>query len=220
MLTFDKSVRSAYNVNNKNFQGVYFMWGSLVGISPVGTTVSSVRIYIPLIASGGWEASTVGSSSTPWSGSGWGSIPYVTSASSTYAKTENYLYDLSNSTSYVAYKGDICTYLTDGSWRMPNASEFGSGSYSSKSSGNSSGANEAGTGLITVGYTGTFGSGAVFFPASGFRWYNNGNLDAVANYMDYWSGSAQDIDCGYVIQNSEVARFYRGFGSAVRCIKR
>jgi hypothetical protein len=107
-LTFDKTL---VDLSHQYYQGVLFKWGSLVGVSPVGSKTDA-RIYIPDdISLKTWDGTKTLSSST------WGnfeSIPRTdTGSSPTY--DENYLYGHYD---YGSYRGDICSYLTDGVWHM------------------------------------------------------------------------------------------------------
>jgi hypothetical protein len=60
-LTFDRQP-----LGHENYQGVFFKWGSLVGISPVGDGDSAITIYVPGVGAQTISASTYGS---------WGAIP-------------------------------------------------------------------------------------------------------------------------------------------------
>jgi hypothetical protein len=217
-LTFDGAGKTA----NKTYQGVFFRWGSLIGISPQGgtdvTSLGDVRLYIPPVAGGDWDASkTVGSTDSPWSGAGsWASIPYTTTASSTNAEDENYLYEHSDAATYAVYKGDICKYLTGGIWRMPNASEFRSGSYTAVT-GSIPSANAAGTESITSGFTGNYTFGTAFFPQSNYRWHNTGFFGNGGAY--YWCGSAWSDEIGWVLNGTGMDWLFRYFGVPVRCVK-
>jgi hypothetical protein len=165
-LTFDESTNSTY-------QGVYFKWGSLVGLSAVGAFDNTLRLYIPNVSMGTWDGTkTLGSSS--WSSHM--NLPHITGVYGTGA-ADNYLYDHPD---WSNYKGDICAYLTGkpgipaGNWRMPNAEELGLLTYGTWiSSGTTSNLNDAGTGTITIGWD--FGNGG-FFPASGWRNVSNSPL--------------------------------------------
>jgi hypothetical protein len=121
-LTFDAIV----NGNNRRYQGVFFKWGSLVGISPTNETV-----YLPSYNSG---------SSPSWSGTenissffgGYSSIPLENNASIPADQTVNWLAaDAQNMPDkWNAHTGDICRYISEngygpgGKWRMPSAQEF------------------------------------------------------------------------------------------------
>lgn len=124
-LTFkDKSTSN----NEKRRQGVYFKWGSLWGISPVGAYDDSKLLFPP---SGGSNFVA----ETPYAN--YQSIPYVDETidlSSNISRA--YLYEITNEEKGI---GDICKHLTDkgwappGKWRMPTQTEI-SGSFSLTSS--------------------------------------------------------------------------------------
>jgi hypothetical protein len=131
-------------------QGLFFKWGSLIGISPIGGetsgTVGSVVLWIPNGTNNSWTEKTI-------SASGW-----------TYATIPT----------TGTYGGDICEYLTgktgmyEGSWRLPTLADF------TKVSWISSGdleavyqANKYGGGYAYPFY---YGSGFdPLLPASGYR---------------------------------------------------
>lgn len=216
-LTFDTEETTA---NNKK-QGVFFKWGSLIGISPNGTdgsafdNNSSARLYIP--PSGGtlnngssWTDTTTGSSIT------WTNIPYMDPTDATIN-----LNDISQNTTanYATYKGDICQYLSktgavSGSWRMPTIMEFNTtntgikeptgwrttgtttweqyGSYpSTPSSGDANGQSP-----MSWGATYTYNGSGTSFPASGYR-NTSGVLYSIGQKGSYWSSSAGSVTNGF-----------------------
>jgi hypothetical protein len=208
-LTFDKS---GVVPDSKYFQGVFFRWGSLVGISPVGDDAASMTAYIPNISTGTWDGTKTISASF----GSWNNILYPTEeGAAVYGSSENYLYDHDN---FSSYQGDICKFLTGGAWRIPNSSEL-SGSYSPFISGNIS-SNAAGTGSITAGYTGSFATNVVFFPASGYHDFFNGVPgDYVGERTYYWSGSRY-MDLALAISNPHLSvAVPRKEGCSIRCIK-
>ena len=128
----------------QGYQGVYFMWGSLVGISPVGTFHDYLtNLYIPIAGTGGPDSWRVvhafNSTSNGWNGTTMNDIPHIRTGT-LYSpnwlddhSSRNYLYkevhdDLNAGSTFI---GDICHLLTqkgsapNGSWRMPNARELG-----------------------------------------------------------------------------------------------
>ena len=126
----------------QGFQGVYFLWGSLIGISPNGNfSASATPLYVPPIGATrpNWTtpfaSSPDNSAIKPWSGATLLSIPRVTGGS-LYSQDwldnhsmRNYL-SSAEAHDTINYRGDICKYLTQrgfappGTWRMPNAREF------------------------------------------------------------------------------------------------
>jgi hypothetical protein len=88
---------------NQGIQGLYFKWGSLIGISP--TPVGNFDNNTPVYKAG---------QSTPSHYANWDDIPYM---SDLYVVNIDG-YDLPSLT------GDICTYINN-TWRMPKVGEFG-----------------------------------------------------------------------------------------------
>ena len=128
---------------SQGYQGVYFMWGSLIGISPRSVSdppnfvfsPSSTKLYVPL--AGSWNVQYAAGSHPLWTGTAMTDIPHKTGEFLTNASwldnhtTQNYLVE---SHDPAGLTGDICKYLTErgdapeGEWRMPNSSEFGAAS--------------------------------------------------------------------------------------------
>jgi hypothetical protein len=98
-MTFDTT-----DQGHQGYQGLYFKWGSLVGISP--TPVGNFDSDTPVYNAG---------QSTSSSYANWDAIPYM---SDLYV-TNIVGYNLPS------LKGDICTYINN-AWRMPKLGEFGS----------------------------------------------------------------------------------------------
>jgi hypothetical protein len=141
-LTFDDVVDDYTDAPNRTKQGLFFKWGSLIGISPLGTPFSDdTKIYAPIGATGEYEVTSPSALYDPdpipttpreW----WDLIePYLTSIAfipnvddlrlSGYATYLN-----SVTANLAAYKGDICAYLSGrdgipaGEWRLPTNAEF------------------------------------------------------------------------------------------------
>jgi hypothetical protein len=135
------------NDSKAGYQGVFFKWGSLVGVSPAQATNGSnayagqsVPIYVPYNytdnapAAAKWRASTNATEYTTW-----GAIPYLTEISYTggytggdYTISNTYAIDPERNTEamYQGLRGDICQYISktgavSGKYRLPIASEFG-----------------------------------------------------------------------------------------------
>jgi hypothetical protein len=126
------------------YQGVFFRWGSLVGISPVGDfDAGTTPIYVPT-SSGEtvtWTKTNLTTAqsasysyyfSTPhtdYTSYKFDYIPYVNTGEVSLGTTSP-TYDPG------AFKGDICRYLTetgdapDGNWVMPTLADFESASRS------------------------------------------------------------------------------------------
>lgn len=108
-------------------QGVYFRWGSLVAISPAGTSFSAATsiLYKPD------ECPSIAS---------YDLIPYADNTDNTATNTDRFnnqvqteddFADYNNGSGYDAAKGvgDICRYISDkgwveGSWRLPTDAEY------------------------------------------------------------------------------------------------
>ncbi|MDR0976239.1 MAG: DUF4906 domain-containing protein [Prevotellaceae bacterium] len=231
-LTFD----GAADLSHQDYMGVRFKWGSLVGISPVGTWSGNVVVYVPAY-NGSAES---GAAKPAWysgAASGkngydtWANIPYVETS---YSDNQEYqrLYvgrnDNDRLAQWGAYKGDICEYLgaigaAPSGYRMPTALEFGvAGDYTLSGTRADYDTDKAdGTGSFT-GLRMAIKNGATHFPAAGAR-NTNGTLLNVGNNGYYWSGSAKDATNSYYLyfttgvapQSSN----YRYTARPVRCIK-
>jgi hypothetical protein len=214
-LTFDDdSVKT-----NEKFQGVFFKFGSLTGISPVsnyntGTTV----IY----SKGGAAAN----------GPAWGLIPYVDTdpVGTTYDLDAKYLTETAHDT--INGVGDICKYLTQMGWapagkrwRMPTAAEFDEGSYTREPEtpgtgfGSVTAASTAGKDVISSGYR----YKGAFFPASGYRLNSNGTLAVVGTNGYYWSSSPLSPTSSYRLYFTgaginPATNLSRLYGFPVRCV--
>jgi hypothetical protein len=225
------------NEDLEYLQGVFFKWGSLVGISPAQKTApnpnnfsSAVPVYIP--SGSGW---------VPSSYSNWGQIPFWDDSS--YGKT---IYG----TEYDTFRGDICKYLgtKDGAlagYRLPTSHEFDSaGSWNN-------GADRWAMGVspwpssadLTVGNsygTYNFKSNAllghavhsvigVTLPASGKRGIMIGsyeNLTLVGTHGCYWtsdpitSGFGTAAGTYFFSDQFTLSQTQTNYGIAVRCVKK
>jgi hypothetical protein len=126
-----------------NYQGVYFKWGSLMGMTSIQHGLinewnNSCYVYIPTYNS----TTPIGSTWAAATGKSWSDISYVTPASTGSAGTD-YLEAESNAANYALWKGDICRYLSEsdeggtgvvsGKYRMPTMNELRYGDKSSSS---------------------------------------------------------------------------------------
>jgi len=130
----------------QGYQGVYFFWGSLIGISPVGTATAGqttgapgnfvttnntgTRLFVPPSVSPNrpnwttaFAASTNNSTTKPWSGNTIDAIPRVQAGASLYSpvwlddhSSRNYLYEIHDT---VSFRGDICRYLSERRFAPP-----------------------------------------------------------------------------------------------------
>jgi hypothetical protein len=228
-LTFDPHGSNA----NTRYQGVYFRWGSLIGISPVGDYSSSSTVLYkptntsdPVGASRTWVETT--GSDNAWTGNDWADIPYYT-AESDYGKGEKTLLE---NPDFEHYVGDICNYI-DENYRMPTGLEFDTirtaSAYSSTNGGfahddtdmpDSSPDDIAGKYRFKTNY-GTLT--CLVLPASGHRKYDTAALGSVGNYGDYWCGSAYSSGNAYDLTfggsgGASTNGSYRSSGELVRCV--
>ncbi|MBD8389104.1 FimB/Mfa2 family fimbrial subunit [Dysgonomonas sp. BGC7] len=204
----------------QNYQGVYFQWGSLYGISAADNFSSSSLVYKP-------DGNAV-------SGLNWSSIPRVPDGNITSAppsgkniRDRAYLYEITDGNAGI---GDICKYLTEKGWapsgkkwRMPTSNEFETtNSYSYSELGANSDANASGTNYIGEGYC-KDDIGQPFFPRSGNRNPNDGSIVNVGSLGYYWSGtpsgtSAYDLylSTGYLSPSENWNS--RSSAYSVRCV--
>jgi hypothetical protein len=203
------------------YQGVYFKFGSLVGISPVDA-IASASLYVPKITADPdiFYVTAVGGTHDEWTGTAYGDIPRVTETPPvTQNRNDRTVIDMGTSQAG-QMKGDICQYLQQNGfapavpvrpdlpglhWRLPTSAEFGStsGNWSTGtvpgwtkvgSFGGHTSSSVAGTDTIQSG--GNFGATANFFPASGCR-NASGTLYNTGSHGYYWSGSVYDATLGY-----------------------
>jgi|GEM_PF-692800 len=233
-LTFDTESTDA---NNRK-QGVCFQWGSLIGISLSDTYVT----YTPTYNSGTPSNSTWTQGETVWD------VFYHTGTSPNYGQTNTFLNDAAQNTdaNYVAYKGDICQYLSKtqpslGNWRMPTAREYNAAgvadnvfvswttattpwAYFGSFYDQTHSVNVQGTFELSYGGgTYTVNGGSSSYPASGSR-NTSGTLSNVGQLGYYWSSSAGSETNGYLLlfSSSGVGPAYktiRQIGLAVRCVQ-
>lgn len=203
-LTFDdKDVKT-----HEQYQGVYFMWGSLVALSPyinswtggVWNGSSGQVLYIPNKTSatnGGWN---------PSANTGWGYIPRLgwpnpsnpngtgSGTNITDNLSQSYLLQYHSPQGNI---GDICKYITDMGWapgakegrrwRMPTHQEFTKelfervgGTFTVQYS-----TDRFGHTIYANGFRMITGSGSPFFPTAGYRTALaglNGAIETLANY--------------------------------------
>jgi hypothetical protein len=203
-LTFDPAGKTDHAL----YQGVFFRWGSLVGIMTTAYT-NPYGVYVP-----NYDSGEPGESD--WSVEAWNpnSIPYMAS----WDWYPSYLYRISDATSYGERKGDVCRYLGDTGagpvgYQMPNMNSFSAfpSTFTSlpyrahvnglitslinlvPSNGSWTGDPGGTTSLVSLGfghYEGDYGF--LGFPASG---YYNGSYFAGAGGV-YWNGQAEPNSYG------------------------
>lgn len=234
-LTFDDQDVTEH----EQYQGVYFMWGSLVALSPSGDSwtggiwngSAGQVLYIP--------------NQDPATNGGWTNISNPNGGGSAvnlvYNDLQSYLYQNHNSQQNV---GDICKYITDmgwapgaeegRKWRMPTHKEFNNISsdyakitpFAYQQSGN-----RFGHSPYSMGFRRTEGLSTPFFPTSGFRYPPSGSTIAIgAGYrpgesFTYWTSSPNKINgdaFDYIMSNSmptNIQGFVRNTGATVRCVR-
>jgi hypothetical protein len=119
----------------QGYQGVYFLWGSLVGISPKGNFDNANTILYVHNGISTWSNTQRAASGHDWTGTTMADIPHIKTGEFLVNapwfddhRLRNYLVEVHNPGNRT---GDICKFLTDtgdappGEWRMPNFRELG-----------------------------------------------------------------------------------------------
>ncbi|GHT12405.1 hypothetical protein FACS189426_15750 [Bacteroidia bacterium] len=223
--------------SKEQYQGVFFKWGSLVGLSPAGANGStwSGLTYFP--TNPGVDETWTTNSTTYAT---YADIPYATGTLPSYTRRDTtYLAAITNdpvtgADTIAALKGDICVYLTKigaapkgKRWRMPTSAEFGeAGDY-----GNVGATPWPAVTSVNADGTELFANGkqlrklnTPFFPASGYRVSSTGVLDVVGPNGYAWASSPGSLTNGFSLGFSSTAIFpastysSRTFGFSVRCV--
>jgi hypothetical protein len=214
-LTFDKA---GVIPESRYYNGVNFKWGSLVGVSPGH---SDHKLYKPNVGDGTWSAEAV--SISPYN---WVSMIEPAVATSSYQNVwnKNYPYDYPD---FSNLKGDICSYLTDGAWRVPTSYDYDKGTYHGivwEEDIVTTDPIADGTGMVSHREYVTTASSSMFIPVSGHRSYGGGYIAAGAG-IHYWTGSANSSTNGSHLSHAfgySVDVFYTydsHYGLPIRCIK-
>jgi hypothetical protein len=215
-LTFDKKKT---NPSHADWQGIFFKWGSLVGISPVGDHTSA-SLFIPNnITLKTWDDSkTLSSNDTPWGSAGFENIPFIVPVGS----LDHHVYDDAD---FINYRGDICSYLTDGAWRLPNLMEmFSVEELVSFTSGPGMTNDVFGQSPIGANVGVTLSScGSAFLPASGYR-NRYGQLFVVSGeglypVGNHWEGSYYYLHFYNSGGKATGSLYSYSYAGPVRCIK-
>jgi hypothetical protein len=138
-LTFDTQENG-----HQGYQGVFFKWGSLVGISPAQPDAfsGSTPIYVPVVnatlTSKVWTATTGAAQGwTTWSINDHNltEVPYLDLSYTdiSYGRDNRYAIEAERNdyATYAGFRGDICQYLSTktkvvtGDYRLPTSNEFG-----------------------------------------------------------------------------------------------
>jgi uncharacterized protein (TIGR02145 family) len=239
-LTFD----GAGSTSKQYYQGVFFKWGSLVGISPAaqgsGTDKRTWSGAETIYRTTAYNGSATGGGTKPtWKSSvaastvydSYKAIPYESDEFTTYGASQDHLnYSASTKTAkWSAYKGDICRYLGEigaapSGYRMPTSSEFAAQTWSvggkSFNPDYPFGTADGQKDFSEKGYARN--SAVLRLPAAGYR--SGGTLGGVGNDGYYWSSSAKvDSDCFNLhVRWSDVlpsTNSVRPMAFSVRCIK-
>jgi hypothetical protein len=223
-LTFDKvaTLTADDPLSSRYYQGVFFRWGSLIGIAPVEWAPPGYPLLFIPVSGGNWDNTKyVNSSHTLWPSAGtWASIPYVTT-NIIGSSSENTLYNQG----FTDYTGDICTYI-DVDWRMPNSAEFGATHDYSLIGNGMDGSPDPDSGRRSIRNGVIYNPDGVFFPVSGGRYHETGwSIYRFIAGTDghYWSGSAYvqgDIAFCMILGPVFYPNYsdYRACGFSVRCI--
>ena len=212
-----------------NSQGVFFKWGSLVAVSPVGNTYASNQI---LFSPNGTTNYT------------WANIPYASETTGkfgTHGTDEDDFagYDGGSNTNGPGFndstnKGDICRYISSqpgwqhGKWRLPTSAEqqalinevtsvSNNGGFGNITGAPNTGNNAHGFWQVPSGRwlgagaaadaarnTGKAaelvpGSSSVYFPAGGYRYSSNGGTGYAGSNGYGWSGSSNYTASAYYL---------------------
>ncbi|NDV84512.1 hypothetical protein D0T87_21345 [Bacteroides sp. 51] len=210
-------------------QGVFFQWGSLVAISPVGTTFSSSQIL--------YKPDEYTTAITSWT-----TIPYVNETTAPFnndVQTEDDFATYNSNTGYNAStgKGDICRYISAkgwvaGSWRLPTSAEqktfleaagkspahasyYGTpnGTFAAFTASNANGLDQIPSYIQLLDQR---------FPVSGYR-VTDGALLGTGSLGYFWSGSSGSATYGLAmhvsLSGAGQSNNYRQSGFVVRCVR-
>jgi hypothetical protein len=231
-------------VGQENFyQGLFFKWCSMIGISPAGAAPSPVTastpIYYPTSAIG-WSANSATINTLYGSAGNYASIPDKLGV--TITSTSDYVTPLGFD--YANYWGDICRRINAG-YRLPRAEEFNLAAWymGTDVAGVSIGYpsdvittnQHDGTSLLDYDqysnpnvHSASVVSMGTVFPASGVRSYAgvDGELIGVGNQCWYMTGSAYNgVEYQWAMTFSSGRGYagngwtYRNTGMSVRCVK-
>jgi hypothetical protein len=144
-LTF---VPAGVDYTKQGYQGVFFKFGSLIGVSPAQKSGSTedeknafdedVRLYVPVVNATLTSSTWVSTDGTAMNWTVWDDIPYLNSSSYggpgsvSFGLDNRYVIEGDRNTlsMYQGYLGDICQYLSTktgvvtGDYRLPTASEM------------------------------------------------------------------------------------------------
>ncbi|GHT60141.1 hypothetical protein AGMMS50239_08450 [Bacteroidia bacterium] len=220
--------------SKEQYQGVFFKWGSLVGMSPAGANGSAWSRVTYFPTNPGVDETWTTDDITY---ANYADIPYATGTLTSYLRDSTYLTAITNDLltgkdTIAARKGDICVYLTKigaapkgKRWRMPTNKEFeASGDYAKVGASGATTGNANGTAPIPSGWR-RQNLNTPYFPASGLRENLTGVLTNVGIQLIYWSSSSFSATNGYSFSATSTAVYpiynssnYRPYGFPVRCV--
>jgi hypothetical protein len=239
-LTFAPAGTSDYDAS----QGVFFKWGSLVGISPAQYNSSdswsgNETIYIPTYNTGTSKWSSYVDYASHAGYATYADIPYEGDNELRTGASQNNLYYADakkQADQWAAYKGDICQFIgevnpTLAGYRMPRQEEFGDKTdWEAKiNPGDTWGTNNAlgnasGT-FFLVDKGRAVWKGKANFPTAGYR-DSDGKLGRVGDYGCYWSSSARGADVAFELMFNEngastlsSSSDLRQMALPIRCVK-
>jgi hypothetical protein len=203
----------------KYYQGLFFKWGSLIGLSP---------------KSGEWSATNAAytATSTYTDLTTYANIPYANDFEVVTPFTDSILGRDYHEPSL--YKGDICKYISDlgnapgnYNWRMPTSSDFGvADDYANPSSAWSTRTVSLQDGTAATDTWGTFiGHGVVFAPTGHYATSGTKTMNLAGAIMTLWTSEANTtINSAKVGEKAgpeigvSIASRGRGMGRPVRCV--
>ena len=246
-MTFDimgasTDVHGVNNGSNQMKQGVFFKFGSLIGMSPVGAWADAATpIYVPTIvgtAATAWTQTTPAAVlGAPVNKPAWTyfSVPHTQFGLGITDPTLHFVQTVHTADSLKIFKGDICT-LIHPDWRLPVSQEFGDratyswGTPAILAQGwdrNAGGFGPQTTsshyGVSTNIPTAAVYRGVVNFPASGYRDPSSGDPLFVGEVGACWSGSIGNLTGYGLYFNAAILNIDYGLnrqsGFSIRCVK-
>ena len=192
----------------------------------------------PFLGSSSISSKTLAKSTITWpsavsSNSSNGTIAYATANPTTFITytrntNDDWYYtgsDLTDNSRWTTSETSKSIYdPCPSGWRVPDGGSNGVWSKACGSSSTFSGYQYDSTNQ-GMNFSGKFGSASIiWYPASGYRYYDNGGLSNVGPYGDHWSASPRGNDAYYLFfGNNGYVRpsdnYYRANGLSVRCLQ-
>jgi hypothetical protein len=137
--------------SDKNYQGVFFRFGSLIGISAVESwsvdATTGTTIYVPYYVNAithKWVESKAGKTNDDvsgipgatahpawtWPSGDTSPVPYISENDASSSRDATWVKDNFGAADWAEYKGDICQYISEtqgmtNKYRLPTSNEFG-----------------------------------------------------------------------------------------------